>query len=373
MSDAGAVERDREAAGQSADPAEASVLVVADHTNPEKISRHWGPLAEVAGATTMVCLAPDESVEGIDYRVAPTFGSRYVGLVLLGLLAFVEAGRGDYDMVASISLLPYGIVALVVGALFGLPTHLGIIGMDADRHATAWYGALPRAAFRRFDVVSVPGSAHADALVEMGVERDRIAVLSNAIDTDVYRPAARHAHPEYDFVWVGRFNAEKNPLAFVRALRELHDDGVEFRAVMLGAGPREDRVRDRLARWDIDGRVDLPGWVDDPVEYYRRSAVFVLTSNREGLPLTLLEAMATGVAPVVCPVGSVTDAARHGETAYVVPDPTPAALADAMRTLLEDEQRRSRIAENAPVVRGEYGFENAREDWRRILRTGLGG
>lgn len=371
MSDAGAVGRDREAAVESADPADAAVLVVTNHTNPEKIDRHWGPLADAAGATTMVCLNPDESVAGIDYRVAPTFGSRLLGLVLLGPLAVVEAARGDYDMVASISLFPYGLVALAVGGLFGLPTHLGIIGADVDRHAMAWYGALPRATFRRFDVVSVPGTAHADALAEMGVERDRIAVLSNAIDTDVYRPVARPAHPEYDFVWIGRFNAEKNPLAFVRALRELRDDGVEFRAVMLGKGPLEQRIRERLNRWSLDDRVDLPGWVDDPVEYYRRSAVFVLTSRREGLPLTLLETMASGVAPVVCPVGSVTDAARHGETAYVVPDPTPAALADAMRTLLEDEELRSRIAENAPIVREEYGFENAREDWRHILRTGL--
>lgn len=350
-----------------------AVLIVADHPNTEKISRHWGPLAAVVDRTTMVCLTPDESVEGIDYRVPPSVGPRPVGLVLVGLLALYEAASGDYDMVASISLFPYGLVALAVGRAFGLGTHLGIIGMDADGHARAWYGALPRAAFRRFDVISVPGRAHVEALVEMGIPPDRLAVLANAIDVDRFRPDGRAADPAYDFLWAGRFSGEKNPLAFVRALRELHERGVEFRAVLLGTGPLEPRVRAELERAGLSDRVDLPGWVDDPVDYYRDAAVFVLTSRREGLPLTLLEAMATGVVPVVPPVGSVTDAARDGETALVVTEPTPPRLAEEMARLHTDEALRARLSARAPVVREEYSFAAAREDWRHIVAVGTGG
>jgi len=345
-----------------------AVLVVANHRNEKKIERHHGPLADVAAETTMVCLNGHDPADPIRYREVPAPGHRLLGLPLLFFAACLEAASNDYDAVVAISLLPYGCFALVVGRLFGLPVHLGIIGADLDVHATAWYGAVPRALFRRFDSISVPGTTHVRQLTGMGVPSERVSVLHNAIDADRYTPPDSGAERDVDVLWVGRFSEEKGPVRFVEVLGELRERGVSFDAVMLGSGPLEPAVRDAVERHGLSGSVALPGWVKDPIPYYRRAKLFVVTSHREGLPFTLVESMATGVVPVVPPVGSAPDAVTDDRDG-VVADRDPETMATALVRLLSDDSERMQLSENATGVVDQFSLDAAREDWRSILAT----
>ncbi|OLZ40423.1 glycosyl transferase family 1 [Natrinema saccharevitans] len=334
-----------------------------------KNERHYGPLADVAGETTMVCLDPTGGVESARTVRVPEVGPRIVRVFLLFVLALYEGYRNDYDAVASISLVPYGCYALALKAIYGYPAHLGIIGIDLDHHAEQWYGPVPRWLFRRFDAVSVPGTAHAERLVRFGVPPDRIERLTNAIEVDTYRPPERAVETDYEFVWVGRFSAEKDPLRFVDALAELEAADREFRAVMVGDGPLRSAVVDELAARGLSDRVDCPGWVDEPLEYYHRSETFVLTSERDALPLVMLEAMATGLPAIVPPVGSIPDVVTDGENGLVVSDREPATVAAAMERCLDDPDFRRSLGAAATAVRSDVSLERASEDWRRILAT----
>ncbi|TMT86904.1 glycosyltransferase [Haloterrigena sp. H1] len=346
-----------------------SILIVSEHQNPSKIERHYGPLADISSQTTMVCLTPYESLDSITYRTVPTFGHRLVGICFMFVVALFEGIRNDYDAIVSISLLPYGCYALALRPFVGAPAHLGIIGADIDVHATAWYGPVVQAAIRRFDSISVPGSVHQQALLGFGVAATRISILSNAIDTEHYAPPPDPVESAYDFLWIGRFSEEKDPVLFVEALDELSAMGVEFRAAMLGNGAKRDEVERTIKAHDLGDVIKRPGWVDDPRQYYYDSDTFVLTSSRDALPLTLVEAMATGTASVVSPIGSVPDIAVNRETALVVDDRTPSAFADALCDLATNDQLRTRLGTNAIAVRDEFSYANARDDWRRILRT----
>ncbi|RKD97404.1 glycosyltransferase [Halopiger aswanensis] len=346
---------------------DARVLVITGLSH--KNERHYGPLADVAGKTTLVCLEPERAIDDAEYVQVPEIGPRLLRVLLLFFVALYEGYRNEYDAVASISLLPYGLYALALKAVYGYPAHLGIIGIDLDHHARQWYGAGPRWAFRQFDAISVPGSAHARKLVRMGVPEERIEILTNAIDVDTYHPIPADIDAEYDFVWLGRFSAEKDPLLFVRALAQLEADGREFQAAMVGTGSDRTDVIDEIAAHGLEDRIALPGWVDDPLSYYRRSNTFVLTSRRDALPLALLEAMASGLAPIVPRVGSVPDVVTDGENGIVVPDRTPAAFARAMGRCLDDPDYRADLADAAPAVRDEFGMDEAGDDWRRILST----
>ena len=359
--DAGETVTEREARA-----AEKRVLVVTGLSHKNR--RHYGPLADVAGETTLVCLDPDSGVEGARHVPVPDVGPRLLRVVLMLFVALYEGYRNEYDAVASISLFPYGCYALVLKAVYGYPAYLGIIGIDLDRHAERWYGAAPRWAFRRFDAVSVPGTDHATRLAAAGVAPERIEILTNAIDADAYRPDDA-AEREYDFVWVGRFGPEKDPLRFVEALEVLAERDREFRAAMVGDGRLREAVAAELFDRGLEDRVDLPGWVDEPLSYYRRADAFVLTSRRDALPLVMLEAMAIGRPAIVPSVGSVSDVVADGENGLVVPDRSPEAFADAMARCLDDPAFRRDLGANATAVRSRYSLERAGEDWRRILST----
>lgn len=358
-----------------------SVLVVADFTgNLGKVDRHVGPLADVAEPTVVCVNAPD--VEGVRFVTSPAVGFRPLDLLVMGLVALLEGLRGDYDAVASFSLLPHGVIALATARLAGLPAHLGIIGGDVDVHAEARYGPAVRWLFRRFDVVSVPGTAYRDELVQFGVSPDRVAILVNPIPTDEFAPPAPASdrpvegsptERPIDYLWIGRLGPEKDPLLFVETVARLReesaDQGGDPRAVLVGDGPLRREVAAAVRERGLEDAVTLAGWIDDPAEYYRRARVFVLTSRREALPLTLLEAMACGAVPVVAEVGNVRDVVTD-ERGVVVPERTAGAFADAIRDL--DPDRLAAMAANVPAIRERYSYRAASEDWRRILaRAGV--
>ncbi len=351
-------------------PPEATCVLVVSGLS-RKNARHFGPLADVADEVTLVTLDPECTIDGARYVPVPRIGPRVFRILVLFFLALYEGYRNEYDAVASISLVPYGLYALALRTVYGYPAHLGIIGIDLDHHAHQWYGPLPRAAFRRFDAVSVPGRTHAHELADMGVPEDRIEILTNAIDVETYRPLEDAKQSEYDLVWVGRFSVEKAPLRFVETLAELEAraHASEVRAVMVGDGPLRSDVQAALHEAGLDDCVDLPGWVDEPAEYYHRGEVFVLTSRRDAFPLVMVEAMATGLVPVVPPVGSIPDVIADGENGLLVPDREPETFAAAIERLLADDTSRRAIGQRAAATGKGFSLERAGEDWRAILET----
>ena len=352
-------------ADDSGHPTDPSVLVIADFSpNLEKVDRHIQPLAATT-STTMVCISPTAS-DDIDFRTVPSLGWRPLGLCFMFWHALVEAWRGDYDAIVSFSLIPHGTFALIVARLTGTPVHVATIGADIDVHAQSWYRSAVLFLLGQFDLVTVPGTAHRKELVEFGLNPNRIAILTNAIDADEFAP--RETATQFDLLWVGRLSPEKDPLVFVEACRRLRNRNVSFSAVIVGDGPLAGSVRDRLAELDLEKHVTLTGWIDDPTQYYQQAEIFALTSERDALPLTLLEAMGSGCAPVVPAVGNVTDVASDGETALVLDDRAPGRFADAFEHLLTIDDDRRHLQRNATIVRHSHSLDRVAKDWKLILR-----
>lgn len=351
-----------------------SVLVVAglgiwvDGTpKTGKIEAHVYPIAEAADRVCFVCTGPTgDRTAGITYhQVEP---SRWKLLTLLRqfLVAVRLAVHGDFDLIVSFALVPYGIFALVAGAVSRTPTHLGIIGGDLDVHAQAPYGPVVDALFRRFDVVSVAGDDYRDRLVERGVSPERIFTVLHPVNGE-FAESSRRPDPAYDVLWLTRMSAEKAPLLFVDALAELAERGHDFTAAMVGDGPLRAEVEAAIDSKGLGERVDVPGWADDPVEFYRDARIYVLTSEREMLPLTLVESMLVGVPPVAPGLGAIPDVVDHGENGLVVEERTPASFADCVERLLTDGESYDWMAANAPAVESRLSFEAVADSWREIL------
>ena len=332
-----------------------------------KVETHVLPLAEAADEVVYVCTGPvPEDGNGVEFhRLAP---SRWKPLTLLRqfLVALLLAVRRDFDLVVSFSLVPYGLFALAIGALSRTPAHLGIIGSDLDVHAEARYGPAVRWLFRRFDVVTVSGSDFRDRLAAMGVPLYRTFSVLHPVSSD-FADASVEADPEYDVLWLTRMSAEKDPLLFVDALTELRERSVPFTAAAVGGGPLEDEVRRAVTDRGLDDAVDVPGWASSPADYYREARVYVLTSEREMLPLSLVEAMLVGVPSVAPAVGAIPDVVDDGENGLLVADHTPEAYADAIERLLTDEAAREAMADAAAEVESRLSFEAVGEEWAAVF------
>ena len=133
---------------------------------------------------------------------------------------------------------------------------------------------------------------------------------------------------------VGRLAPQKDFSTLIRAL-ERWPGPQEPRLIILGNGPQHGALRAQIAAAGLEGRVDMPGHVDDVLPYMSRADLFVMPSRWEGFPLALVEALGCGC-PVVatdCPGGSADMLAR-GRLGALVPPASPDALAQAMAATL---------------------------------------
>ena len=150
-----------------------------------------------------------------------------------------------------------------------------------------------------------------------------------------------------------------------KGLYELLDAAVRVPSaifVVAGEGPERERLENRARSLGISGRVHFLGHREDVPELLAASDVFVLPSLFEGLPLSVLEAMAAGKPVIATAIGGTREAVRDGETGLLVPPHDAAALADAIRSVSSDPPLAARL--------GAAGQERARREFsaERMVR-----
>ncbi|MDD9370108.1 MAG: glycosyltransferase, partial [Acidimicrobiales bacterium] len=158
---------------------------------------------------------------------------------------------------------------------------------------------------------------------------------------------------------VGNFTAKKDQATLLRAFASLPDAPTDTRLVLVGLGPLEDTLRGLAAELGIADRVVWPGSRDDVFALLPAFDTFVLSSQFEGLPIALLEAMATGVAPVATRVGGIPEVITDGRDGLLVPAGDPGALAAALGKVLDDDELRADLGRQAAVRAGEFDLVHA--------------
>lgn len=157
-------------------------------------------------------------------------------------------------------------------------------------------------------------------------------------------PEAQRADPSLDppsLVMVARFEAQKDHDTLLEALARLGSDDWNLRLV--GAGPRLPQMRDRVRELGISDRVSFLGYREDVAQILAESQAFLLISNWEGFPRSILEAMRAGLPVVATDVGGIAEAVLDGRTGYVVPHGAVDPLTDRLSMLIRDSQLRTRM------------------------------
>ena len=174
----------------------------------------------------------------------------------------------------------------------------------------------------------------------------KLQVVHMSVDADRYHPpASPRAHDgPLRLLDVGRLVSAKGPSILLDAIESLRDRGVEVDARIVGAGPLRDElaaaVRDRgLTEVTLTGPIGQ----DFLPELYRWADVFVLPSFSEGLPVVLMEAMATGLPVVTTQIAGVNELVTDGVHGAVVPAGRADRLADAIAALAADPDLRARL------------------------------
>lgn len=193
-------------------------------------------------------------------------------------------------------------------------------------------------------------------------------VIPNPLKPDL--PAAYGGERKKEIVAVGRLTAQKNHKLLLKAFELFCQKQEGYTLSIFGQGELEEELRKLARELNIADKVKWKGFASDVLEQIRESAMYVLSSDYEGISNSLAEAMAIGL-PVIstdCPIGGSKMCIQDKENGLLVPIQDENALAKAMLYLAEHEKEAKEMGEKAQKIREELSQERISKLWLSVCR-----
>lgn len=300
-----------------------------------------GFAAAVVGVDATVVGRIASARPGTSVRVVPQFGGKFD---VRSMYQHARAFRALRPDICHINMrVPWSCQAGILAALLTRRARVVAVEHLPLHSRSPFVRWTRRHASRLYDAHVAVGKTSARTLeAELGLPHDSVRAIPNGVRPLGERVASRSGPPS-TIGTVGRIVPEKGHEVLVRALCEL--PGV--RAIIVGDGPSTDDVQQLARRLGVSDRLELRGWSSEPETQLATFDVFVLPSFEEGMPLVVLKAMFSGVPVVATRVGSVGEMIEDEVSGLLVPPGDAAALAAAVRRLLDDGELARRFARAA--------------------------
>ncbi|OMG54145.1 glycosyltransferase [Tessaracoccus sp. ZS01] len=225
-----------------------------------------------------------------------------------------------------------------------------------------------------FQLVSISNAVTRSAVSEFHLDSERVCLIPNGVDTNWFAPSPDRDSVQRQgtrFVAVGSLLPVKAHGNLVRAfagmLPSLREDCF---LTIVGGGPLYAELQDLIETLGLKAHVNLLGQCKDVRSILLTSDIFVSGSRSEGFPLSLLEAMATGLPSIVTAVGGVVDAVRDEEEGLLVAPQNVAALTNAMERLVQDAPLRKALSRNARQRALKFSWDKCVNAYSKLYRAG---
>jgi glycosyltransferase involved in cell wall biosynthesis len=331
----------------------------------------------------------DLSVAGIPLRPLPMerkVASR-VNVEAIGTLArMIREASPRIDVVHAHSAIGGAVarLAVLVAGLWGrrpavVYTPHGFAFLDGSPARRRGFLAVERILGLTTDrVIGVSPTEAEVAWLRRVVPRERAVAIPNGIDPATMPTSADGVRARAEEGWdtspvvmtVARMTPQKDPSTWLRVAARIAASRSDVRFVWVWGGETAQEVRDEAHRLGIADRVDFVGYRPDARRLVAGANVFLLTSRFEGLPYSLIEALAVGVPVVATDVTGTRDVVRHGVTGLLSPAGDVEGLASHVLSMLRDPKRAAALATagREDVVQ-RFSIDTMVEATARVYRT----
>ena len=195
-------------------------------------------------------------------------------------------------------------------------------------------------------------------------------IINNPLNDNVEKKEINRAIITKEIVSVGRLEKQKNFELLLRAYSIFVKNNPDYKLIIYGDGREKDNLLKSIREKNLDDKVYLAGQVDNIQDKIANAALFVLSSNYEGMPNALIEAMALGIPCVStdCPCGGPKELIEPNESGLLVPTNNEIELCNAMEKVVRDEVLARKISENAIKIREKCSKNQIIEKWYAFIR-----
>ncbi len=258
------------------------------------------------------------------------------------------------------------LMAVAAAAFLPIKVAVSVRGDPTMEYEGKLMQFIARFVFRFADGV-VLQTEQARALFPRAVRR-KSAILPNPLNPQ-FLNRETCADRENLIVAAGRLDANKNHAMLIHAFAKIADEYPQMRLVIYGEGELRPKLEALAEEKGLSDRIEMPGSVSDVADRICKARIFTLTSNTEGMPNSIMEAMALGI-PVIatdCPCGGPAELIQDGVNGLLVPVGDAFALADAFRSILEDADFERKLGEEAREITQKRSPDKVNKRWESYL------
>lgn len=202
-----------------------------------------------------------------------------------------------------------------------------------------------------------------------GIPAESIRLVKNAVDTTMI-PGERLNRPAHIGA-LGRLVDAKDYGVLIRAMAVLRDRGFSLTLEIAGDGPEYDDLKSLVVEQQLEDSIKLSGF-QDAGKFLERIDIFVISSKREGLPVSLLEAMAHGLPVVATRVGGIPEVIEDGKEGRLCEPENPDELAETIISLVEDRNLRLSVSRSArKKIEQNFSIQVLAEEMQSLYRDCL--
>jgi glycosyltransferase involved in cell wall biosynthesis len=173
---------------------------------------------------------------------------------------------------------------------------------------------------------------------------------------------------EFLLVCTARLSEQKGIDLLLEAMAQVLREGIRCKCLIIGDGPLKEKLMEQSIHLGLSSSVSFEGFQEDVRPYLHASSAFILTSHREGLPLSILEAMACGLPSIVTDVGGNTEAITNEKHGLVVPPGSVEAIASAISYLATHPNECAEMSKNARArACEEFDIEKGMGEIKRLI------
>lgn len=212
-----------------------------------------------------------------------------------------------------------------------------------------------------------------EAVKFLKIKENLCTIVKNGVDVYRFKPPVRALALPPRIIQVARFYPEKCHEVSLKAFKEVLRSIPDAELWLVGDGPDLARIKQIAAKMELSGKIHFLGLRADISQLLEQCSLFWLTSRLEGLPISLLEAMATGLPPVVTAVGDIVNVVQNGHNGYLVAPGDYVSLADLSCALLKNDQLYQTVSTAAvQTIQQEYSITDTATHYLDIYRAASG-
>lgn len=291
-------------------------IVVSAKMGPGTFEAKFLPLSKVDLVDEIIVVRkePGPKIPKIKYYKLPRLCRfPFVNIVVTPLVLAAVSRKHKADLLLAYHYSPHFYFVYIASLLTGIPYVLGQTGLYIQKFYGSYLGRLTLGhIIRKAKQLNVPGTSTMDFWIKQGFRNVR--VLHSTIDTDRYLPVK--LPKDIDFLYLGRLESYKGVHHILQAFRKVIDELPGVNLAIVGYGSCEVELKRLAESFGIAANVRFHGFQADTYAWYSKAKVFVMASETEGLPCSLMEAMSCELICISSLVGNIGDVLKNGITGF---------------------------------------------------------